>query len=450
MANPTSKVNLVINGVTTQLDIHDSNAVDLTNNQTVGGNKEFTGTTTAHDVIPSATNTYNLGSPSAQWNNAYTRNMLIDNDINIASSLINKTSNSGVLTMRGGISDTEGASISLYGKDYDGSPGLIGNIYMTAYGNSDYTNFRIYPNGIIRVTNNSTGTTKNVAMREDVVPRSGGAVLTGSLMPSADNSYDLGSASNRFRDIYGTIKTDKITHRVDNDFLQIYGGTNSTKGAAIRLNGKDLTTNAGYAIITANDGAQSNGFQIRPNGDTRLENCAVLYPNTDNSTDVGAPAYRFKVIYAATGTINTSDSRLKNSVKDIDDRLLDAWENVEPKQYKFNDATEKKGEKARYHTGYLAQNIQAECEKQGVNASDYGLFCYDEWEEQEEISEEIETEKDGKKVKEKRIIQPKREKGNMYALRYEEALVVECKYLRRCIARLTARIEELEKGNNTK
>jgi len=67
MPNPTSKLNLVINGVTTQLDIHDANAVDLTSNQTVAGDKEFTGTTTAHDVIPSATETYNLGSPTAQW-----------------------------------------------------------------------------------------------------------------------------------------------------------------------------------------------------------------------------------------------------------------------------------------------------------------------------------------------------------------------------------------------
>ena len=41
MPNPTSKLNLVINGVTTQLDIHDANAVDLTSNQTVGGIKTF-------------------------------------------------------------------------------------------------------------------------------------------------------------------------------------------------------------------------------------------------------------------------------------------------------------------------------------------------------------------------------------------------------------------------
>ena len=78
MSNPTSKLNLVINGTTTQLDIHDANAVDLSSNQTVGGNKEFTGTTTAHDVIPSATDTYNFGSSSYQWNNAYIKSLTIN------------------------------------------------------------------------------------------------------------------------------------------------------------------------------------------------------------------------------------------------------------------------------------------------------------------------------------------------------------------------------------
>lgn len=78
MTNPTSKLNLVINGTTTQLDIHDANAVDLTSNQTVAGNKEFTGTTTAHDLVPSATDTYNFGSPSYQWNNAYIKSLTIN------------------------------------------------------------------------------------------------------------------------------------------------------------------------------------------------------------------------------------------------------------------------------------------------------------------------------------------------------------------------------------
>ena len=52
--------------------------VDLNSNQTVGGDKEFSGTTTAHDVIPSATDTYNFGSSTAQWNNAYIKSLTIN------------------------------------------------------------------------------------------------------------------------------------------------------------------------------------------------------------------------------------------------------------------------------------------------------------------------------------------------------------------------------------
>ena len=256
----------------------------------------------------------------------------------------------------------------------------------------------------------------------NAVPRSGGAVMSGGI----------------------------LGRTVNDDEFRLDGGTGWDNGASITLVGKDNQGTiygapaTGVVRLHVSDGSLSGDLIIYPAGSLTW-NGNYLRPDTDNYCKLGAVQYRFSELYAATGTINTSDSRFKNSINDIDDKLLDAWGNIEPKQYKFNDAAEKKGEKARYHTGYLAQDIQSECEKQGVNASDYGLFCYDEWEEREEEVEEIETEKDGKKVKEKRVIQPKREKGNMYALRYEEALVVECKYLRRCIERLTARIEQLEK-----
>lgn len=241
------------------------------------------------------------------------------------------------------------------------------------------------------------------------VPRSGGAVMTGGL------GYFTSS-----------------------EIFSIFGGTSMATNAKIDLYGENSYGTPGYLMLHAAQGTSRQIVVLAPWG--------AFYPDYDNTCSLGAGGQRWEEVYAATGTINTSDSRLKNSVKDIDDKLLDAWENIEPKQYKFNDATEKKGKQARYHTGYLAQDIQAECEKQGINASDYGLFCYDEWDEQEEVSEEIETEKDGKKVKEKHVIRPRREKGDTYALRYEEALVVECKYLRRCIAQLATRIEQLEKG----
>ncbi len=243
-------------------------------------------------------------------------------------------------------------------------------------------------------------------------------------------TYDIHDAGAIPRSGGAVLASDAYTRTVDNSYLRFGGGRSYDTSANLILYGGDAGYTPGHArfLIGQNVIYYFENSNFAPTGHPSL----------------GAPSYEWGQIYSTNSTISTSDSRLKNSVKDIDDRLLDAWENIEPKQYKFNDATEKKGEKARFHTGYLAQDIQAECEKQGVNASDYGLFCFDEWEEQEEVSEEIETEKDGKKVKEKHVIQPKREKGDRYSLRYEEALVVECKYLRRCIARLTARIEELE------
>ena len=140
-----------------------------------------------------------------------------------------------------------------------------------------------------------------------------------------------------------------------------------------------------------------------------------------------------------------SDQRLKQQIATIDDKLLDAWENVELVQFKYNDAVDQKGDNARLHTGYVVQQIDSACKQHGVDVSQYGLYCHEEYPQE---TEEVEVEqKDGTKVKEKKVI---REASEHYSLRYTEVYAVECMYLRRCIARLTARIEQLEKGNNTK
>ena len=91
--------------------------VDLTNNQTVGGNKEFTGTTTAHDVIPSATETYNFGSPSYQWNNAYIKSLTINGDL-VGSGALSLKSKSGTsrIYLRNNNASAYPSSVNLYSK----------------------------------------------------------------------------------------------------------------------------------------------------------------------------------------------------------------------------------------------------------------------------------------------------------------------------------------------
>ena len=200
--------------------------------------------------------------------------------------------------------------------------------------------------------------------------------------------------------------------------LRFTGGKVAESNGHIILYGGEQSNHAGEVLICASNPTLSKYMWMLPSGTWTWNGTACQI---------------------------TSDQRLKQQISEIDDKLLDAWEDVEPSQFKYNDAVDQKGNNARLHTGYVVQQIDNACKSHGVDISTYGLYCHEEYPQE---TEEVEVEKaDGTKVKEKKVI---REASEHYSLRYTEVYAVECMYLRRCIARLTARIEELEKGNNTK
>ena len=227
---------------------------------------------------------------------------------------------------------------------------------------------------------------------EGAIPRSGGAVMTGnSLFRTMDAAY-----------------------------LELGGGSDYNKGASITMYGMSLPGESkGYWVLhSASSNSERKSLAGYANGTLTWEGTAIQY---------------------------ISDQRYKQQITKIDDKLLDAWEDVNLVQFKYNDAVDAKKDKARLHTGYVVQQIDSACKSHGVDISQYGLYCHEEYPQE---TEEVEVEQaDGTKTKEKKVI---REASEHYSLRYTEALIVECKYLRRCIARLTARIEQLEKGNNIK
>lgn len=151
-----------------------------------------------------------------------------------------------------------------------------------------------------------------------------------------------------------------------------------------------------------------------------------LLPGVDNTTTLGRESTRWSTIYAGTGTINTSDRRLKVNISDLSDKLLDSWESVSPKLFQFTDSVEKKGANARAHVGLIAQDIKDALSLSSLEASTYGFFCYDKWED----------EWDG----EKQIVKA----GDRYSIRYDEALCLEAAYQRRRASRLEARVAALE------
>lgn len=156
-------------------------------------------------------------------------------------------------------------------------------------------------------------------------------------------------------------------------------------------------------------------------------------PYPDNTISLGASGRRWKQLYAATSTINTSDERVKDSVFVIPDDVLDAWGDVGFVQFQFKESIAEKGTAARIHSGLIAQRIDAAFAARGLDASRYGLFCHDEWDAEPEGRDE-----NGK------VVSPAMDAGDMYSLRYEEALCMEAAYQRRRADRAEARIAELE------
>ena len=178
-------------------------------------------------------------------------------------------------------------------------------------------------------------------------------------------------------------------------------------------------------------------------------NSKQFVPSTNNEYCLGTAYNKWKDVYATNATINTSDRNAKTSIENIDNNILEAWDKVSLVSFKFKDAVEKKGDNARTHIGYIAQDIQEELNKYGIDACEYGLFCYNSWDAQEEKSHEEErTDQKGNTKTVKVIDTPAREAGEIYGLRYIECLVVECAYLRKKNKELDDRITELEKNLN--
>jgi len=107
----------------------------------------------------------------------------------------------------------------------------------------------------------------------------------------------------------------------------------------------------------------------------------IIYPITDNTYTFGLSSERWTTIYATTGTINTSDERSKQDIQDIDNaekRVAQAVKRL-IKKFRFKDAVEKKGNDARIHFGVVAQEVAQAFNAEGLDANNYGLFCFDEW-----------------------------------------------------------------------
>jgi hypothetical protein len=141
---------------------------------------------------------------------------------------------------------------------------------------------------------------------------------------------------------------------------------------------------AGIALVH-NSSLTPRKFIFTGTGAT-IDGAAVFHagtpplPASDNTIAIGSATLRFSTVYAATGTINTSDAREKTPLEPLPDALLRAIQRILAGigVYQWQEAIARKGSRrARLHVGVTAQAVEAAFAAEGLEARRYGLFCRD-------------------------------------------------------------------------
>jgi hypothetical protein len=150
------------------------------------------------------------------------------------------------------------------------------------------------------------------------------------------------------------------------------GGTSYSKSLNL-----DLASGSNYFQISHNDGDLIGVRLLNSNGGIGSETGA-FYPSFDSKTSSGAAGNRWSVVYSATGAINTSDRNAKKEIEDLSEAELRVATAIKGlvKKFKF------KG-RVRKHVGVIAQDVQDAFTAEGLDASEYGLFCSDTWTDEE-------------------------------------------------------------------
>jgi hypothetical protein len=156
-------------------------------------------------------------------------------------------------------------------------------------------------------------------------------------------------------------------------------------------------------------------------------------PSSDNVSSCGNSSRRWSVVYAGTGTINTSDAREKTAVRSLTASEITASQQLanELGAYKWLSAVAEKGNSAREHIGMTVQRAIEIMEANGLTPFNYGFICYNEW------ADKFSKDADGNDVLETPA-------GSLYSFRMDELTMFIARGQQAIIETLTQRIATLE------
>lgn len=174
-------------------------------------------------------------------------------------------------------------------------------------------------------------------------------------------------------------------------------GGSGYKSIAYNHNMQSNTYDYGDAIQSMYFGPQDITFRSAPIGtagatpsftnivsirtDQTAPTFRAMFPNTDNVSLLGVSGLRWKEIFCANGTINTSDARTKTEVRQFNEKEISAAKELAKAigGFKWLSAVAEKGDTARTHIGMTVQRAIEIMKNNGLDPMAYGFICFDEW-----------------------------------------------------------------------
>jgi hypothetical protein len=171
--------------------------------------------------------------------------------------------------------------------------------------------------------------------------------------------------------------------------LNVSGDANATKYFLVSDAGSSFGSIAsgvetkGYVYVNLTSSFYGNGVV--------MEGGYAFYPSVDNTCSLGTSSKRWTAVYAANGTIQTSDIKAKTDISDLE-LGLEFVEKLKPRQYKMKESGNwTKGEEEtvvddsgntitrikagssksisgkRTHSGFIAQEVKECLDEKGVD-----------------------------------------------------------------------------------
>lgn len=194
-------------------------------------------------------------------------------------------------------------------------------------------------------------------------------------------------------------------------FLNMGSSAASAVTQTFRTSGAGSVYDAKFTYSGGSSTAGQGVVQLEANGLIS----PLIRPTTDNNISLGLSSSRWSVVYAGTGTINTSDANEKTEVQAFTKDELNAAKALakEIGTFKWLASIQVKGEDARTHIGLTVQRAKEVMEENNLDPMAYGFICYDEWEATDAVTSENEE-------GEVEVIQPATEAGSRYGFRMDQ------------------------------